>query len=79
VNTIEAAIDAVRSGLCFGWLPIYRIQPYLSSGELVPLRLSVGRERVTHMSLVHSNIDSTARERRALADLLGANRGVEVI
>src|SRR5208337_4899756 len=24
VSTIEAAIDAVRSGLCFGWLPLYR-------------------------------------------------------
>jgi DNA-binding transcriptional LysR family regulator len=79
VNTIEAAIDAVRSGLCFGWLPIYRIQPYLSSGELVPLRLSLGGERVSRMSLVHANIDSSGRERRALADLLGANRGLEVI
>jgi DNA-binding transcriptional LysR family regulator len=25
VTSIEAAVDAVRSGFCFGWLPVYRI------------------------------------------------------
>jgi DNA-binding transcriptional LysR family regulator len=79
VNSIEAAIDAVRSGLCFGWLPIYRIQPYLTSGELVPLRLPVGAMRMAHLWLVHADADSLGPERRTLADLLGANRGLEVI
>jgi DNA-binding transcriptional LysR family regulator len=79
VNTIEAAIDAVRSGLCFGWLPIYRIRPYLSSGELVPLRLPVGTERIVHLWLVHADAESLGPERRTLADLLGASRGLEVI
>ena len=36
VSSIEAAIDAVRSGLCFGWLPAYRIQSDVAAGELVP-------------------------------------------
>ena len=79
VNTIEAGIDAVRSGLCFGWLPVYRIQPYLSSGELVPLRLPIGAERTAHLWLVHADVGSLGHERRTLARLLGANRHVEVI
>jgi DNA-binding transcriptional LysR family regulator len=79
VNTIEAGIDAVRSGLCFGWLPIYRIQPYLSSGEIIPLRLPVGGQRISRMSLVYAEMDSTGQEKNALANLLGANRGPEVI
>jgi DNA-binding transcriptional LysR family regulator len=79
VNTIEAGIDAVRSGLCFGWLPIYRIQPYLSSGEIIPLPLPVGGQRVSRMCLVYADVDSTGQEKNALADLLGANREPEVI
>ena len=42
VSTIEAAVDAVRSGRCFGWLPKYRIQAPLESGEFLPLRMPVG-------------------------------------
>jgi DNA-binding transcriptional LysR family regulator len=79
VDSIEAGIDAVRSGLCFGWLPIYRIRPYLSSGEMIPLRLPVGGERIRRMSLVYANMDSTGQEKSALANLLGASRGLEVI
>jgi DNA-binding transcriptional LysR family regulator len=79
VNTIEMAIDAVRSGLCFGWLPVYRIQPYLDSGELVGLRLPAGRERTTHLFLVHANLDSPRLEMNALSDLLGANKPPEII
>jgi DNA-binding transcriptional LysR family regulator len=37
VGTIESAIAAVRSGLCFGWLPKYRIQPELDSGDFVEM------------------------------------------
>src|SRR6185437_8560419 len=52
VGTIEAAIDAVRCGFCFGWLPAYRIQAALDSGELIPLRLSTGGERQVRLNLV---------------------------
>jgi DNA-binding transcriptional LysR family regulator len=79
VDSIEAGIEAVRSGLCFGWLPIYRIRPYLSSGEMIPLRLPVGGERIRRMSLVYANMDSTGQEKSALANLLGANRDPRVV
>jgi DNA-binding transcriptional LysR family regulator len=74
VNTIRSAIDAVRCGLCFGWLPAYRIQPYLDSGELVKLPLTTGQSRVAHLYLVVTNLYSANLEINTLADLLGANR-----
>ena len=79
VASIESAIEAVRSGLCFGWLPVYRILPYLESGELVGLRLPTGVERFARLSLVLKDFDSTSREKNYLAELFGANREVEVL
>jgi DNA-binding transcriptional LysR family regulator len=79
VGTIEAAIEAVRSGLCFGWLPVYRIAPHLSSGELINLRLPMGGERVSRLLLVCRDLNSTSPEKSCLASLLGDNQDVEVI
>lgn len=70
VKTVESWIDAVRSGLCFGWLPVDRIQPYLSSGELVRLPLAVGAERVHPVFLVYPDTHPTGQGQTALAKLL---------
>jgi DNA-binding transcriptional LysR family regulator len=78
-STIEAAMDAVRSGLCFGWLPAYRIQPFLDSEELVPLRMPAGGMREIHLNLVSKDSNPHGREVSALAGLLGMNRDPEVI
>ena len=79
VNTTESAIEAVRSGICFGWLPAYRIQSYLDSGELVGLQLPLGGERFARMNLIMREFDSTSKERNYLGELLGAKRELEVI
>lgn len=79
VNTVEAAIAAVRSGLCFGWLPLYRIQADLQSGEMVPLDLPVGGQREARFHLVCRDMDASSREQRALAELLGLNRELETM
>lgn len=79
VGSIESAIEAVRSGMCFGWLPVYRIQRYLESGELVGLRLPMGGERFARMFLVLRDFDSSWREKNCLADKFGENRELEVI
>jgi DNA-binding transcriptional LysR family regulator len=79
VASIESAIEAVRSGMCFGWLPVYRIQPYLATGELVGLRLPMGGERFARMFLVLRDFDSAGREKNFLADMFGGNRDVDVI
>lgn len=79
VGTIEAAIDAVRSGLCFGWLPVYRIQHYLDSGELLPLRMPAGGARPVRINLSCKDLTSSSRELNTLAELLGMNRELEVL
>jgi len=79
VSTIEAAIDAVRSGLCFGWLPLYRIQPHLDSSEFLPLRMPVGGTREVRLNLVCKDSNLGSLEVNALAGLLGMNREMQVI
>lgn len=79
VNTIEAAIHAVRSGLCFGWLPVYRIPAYIDDGELVPLNLPVGGMRRATFHLVCRDLDASSPEQTGLAELLGLNRALQVI
>lgn len=51
VNTVAAAIDAVRYGLCYGWLPAHLIQADLTSGVLCPLLLANDRMRSTPLAL----------------------------
>jgi DNA-binding transcriptional LysR family regulator len=79
VTTIEAAIDAVGSGLCFGWLPLYRIQPGLDSGELLPLGMPVGGTREVRLNMVCKDLSPGSRELNALAELLGIKRDLELI
>lgn len=79
VNTIDAAIEAVRSGICFGWLPVYRIAPFIDSGELTSLKLTMGGERLVRFFLVCKDVDPGSAERNYLAALLGAGREVETI
>jgi DNA-binding transcriptional LysR family regulator len=79
VTTIDAAIAAVRSGLCFGWLPSNLIQPFLDSGELLTLRMPVGGTREVRLSLVCKDLSPRLRELHALAELLGINRELEWI
>jgi DNA-binding transcriptional LysR family regulator len=79
VTSIEAAIDAVRSGLCFGWLPAYRIAPDLANSDLLPLRLPAGGTRELRLNLVCKDLTALSREVNVLADLFGFNRGVEEV
>jgi DNA-binding transcriptional LysR family regulator len=79
LGTIEAAIDAVRSGLCFGWLPVYRIQACLDARDLLPLRMAAGGTRQVRLNLVCRDLSPSSRELIAVADLLGMYRNVEVI
>lgn len=43
VNAVEAAIDAVRSGLRYGWLPRHLIARERARGELLALPLATGQ------------------------------------
>jgi DNA-binding transcriptional LysR family regulator len=79
VSTIESAISAVRSGFCFGWLPKYRIQSELDSGDLVALPLPAGKTRDVRLNLVCNDLGASNSESNTLAELLGLTREPEAI
>jgi DNA-binding transcriptional LysR family regulator len=79
VGTIDSAIAAVRSGLCFGWLPKYRVQPELDSGDFVLLPLPAGKTRDVRLNLVCRDPNASNTEANAMAELLGMSREPEVI
>jgi DNA-binding transcriptional LysR family regulator len=79
VGTIESAIAAVRSGLCFGWLPKYRIQSEIDRGNFVELPLPAGQTRDVRLNLVCRDLSASNAEANALAELLGMNREPETI
>jgi DNA-binding transcriptional LysR family regulator len=79
VSTIDAAIAAVRSGLCFGWLPQHRIQSEIDNGDLVTLSLPAGKTREIRLNLVCKDLNAGNSEINVLAELLGMNREPETI
>lgn len=79
VGTIESAIAAVRSGLCFGWLPKYRIHSEIDKGEFVVLPLPAGNRRDVRLNIVCKDLNASSSEVNAMADLLGMNREPEII
>jgi len=79
VGTIESAMAAVRSGLCFGWLPKYRIQFELDKGDFAVLPLPAGKTRDVQLNLVCRDLGASSTEVNALAELLGMTREAESI
>jgi len=51
-STVDAAIEAVTSGVGYGWLPQVHIQAKLEKGILKPLPLSHGLRRATPLHLI---------------------------
>lgn len=79
VGTIESAIAAVRSGLCFGWLPKYRIQTEIDKCDFVELPLPAGNRRDVRLNIVCKDLSASNSEVNAMAELLGMNRAPEAI
>ncbi|RZZ90452.1 LysR family transcriptional regulator [Pseudoxanthomonas winnipegensis] len=70
-NTVEGAADAVRRGLCFGWLPTDLIHEDLATGALVPLTLGAGSRRAIPLNLWKGSSEAAASQAvAALADLI---------
>jgi len=70
---VEAAIGAISSGLCYGWLPRHLIQADLTAGLLVPLPLGSEGSRQIPLYLSYACRDRAGIATRAMADLLLAN------
>ena len=70
VSTVASSIQAVSRGHGFAWLPSAQIADELASGQLVPLPLREGRERVMTLYLVLADPDFAGPGVRRLAQIL---------
>ncbi len=59
MSTVESAIDAVRHGLCYGWLPTHLIRTELEKHELRPLRLNSGGLRRVPLGIYRNEASSS--------------------
>ena len=74
MNTVEAALEGVRRGLCYGWLPQHLIRDELETGYLATLPLKVGATRHIPLGLLFEEDGSkVGRSVAALAALLAAD------
>ena len=70
VSTVATSIQAVSLGHGFAWLPGAQIADELASGQLVPLPLREGGERVVTLYLVLADPDFAGPGVRRLAQIL---------
>ena len=72
VSTVATSIQAVSLGHGFAWLPATQIADELASGQLVPLALREGGERLVTLYLVLADPDFAGPGVRRLAQILQA-------
>jgi DNA-binding transcriptional LysR family regulator len=76
INTIESAVEAVKHGLCFAWLPEHLISADLESGEIRRLALEAGSIRVIRLVLCRGqhSVGGDDPAICAMAGLLGSEQ-----
>ena len=70
VTSIDDAIEAIRAGLGFSWLPRHRIEHLIAGGQLLPLPLREGRTYREHLYMIHGQPEAPGPAACALADQL---------
>jgi DNA-binding transcriptional LysR family regulator len=68
VTNIDNAIEAIRAGLGFSWLPRHRIEHLIQQGHLLPLPLREGRVYREHLYLIYGRPEAPGPAACALAD-----------
>ncbi|MBW5802181.1 LysR family transcriptional regulator [Halomonas elongata] len=74
-NRYDAAIEAIREGLGYGWVPECMIRDELADGRLVPLRLAEGGRRSLPLQLLHRNRHGAGPATLHLAEALASALG----
>jgi DNA-binding transcriptional LysR family regulator len=70
VTNMATSIGAVCRGYGFAWLPTDKIRAELATGELAPLPLRDGRERIEQLYLIFGDSESAGPGTRRLAEIL---------
>ena len=69
VTSIDTAVEAVSSGLGFGWLPRHQIESLLNESALKPLALKKGQRRMASLYLIFGRLESAGPATQMLADI----------
>ena len=70
VTSLDSALEAVRNGLGFAWLPAHQVRPLIDAGGLAPLNLREGQRYLADLYLVYGEPDRVGPATRELARLL---------
>ncbi|WP_372378079.1 LysR family transcriptional regulator [Vibrio natriegens] len=71
-TSIEAGISAIKSNLCFGWVPTYMIQDELKQGTLLRIPLATNSEAEIPIYLIPKSLQTQGPAVRYLSKLLVA-------
>jgi DNA-binding transcriptional LysR family regulator len=74
VSNMYTAIEVIKSGMAFGWIPRHLVEQELAAGELVQLRLKFGGENSG--SLIITLADENCVMSQALAGILKTKAAV---
>lgn len=70
VSNIESAYSAVKNGLGYGWLPLYRVTEDINNGLLKPLSLDQGATYKGYLFISFGHQKNIGPATRELADII---------
>lgn len=70
VNSIDDALEAIRAGLGYCWLPHHKVEHLLDSGELVTLNLREGKNYRITLYMLFGDSQAPGPATRVLAECL---------
>lgn len=73
VTSIDKAVEAILSGLGFGWVPLHQVQTYLDQGRLKALPLREGQRRHAILYMIFGNQERVGPATQMLAKIIREN------
>ncbi len=73
VTSIDKAVEALLSGLGFGWVPMHQVRSYIEQGKLKPLPMSEGQRRYGHQYMIFGQPGRVGPATQQLAAILREN------
>lgn len=73
VTSIDKAVEALLSGLGFGWVPLHQVQAHIEQGRLKPLPMREGQRRLAKLYMIFGHPDQVGPATQQLAEILQEN------
>ncbi len=73
VTSIDKAVEALQSGLGFGWVPMHQVQNHIDQGRLKPLPVREGQRRSANLYMIFGHPEQIGPATQKLAQILREN------